>query len=426
MVTYADWDIYVSDLRNKLDRGEIIPDPEWQRGYIWKQKDEILLIDSILRGIPIPKFYLTEEYDEEKQASIHYVVDGQQRIVAIHKFLNNKFSIEIEDKEYFFKDLNAEMQKKIVNYKLNGHLIRDYTPQNVSFLFGRLNRTGIRLTNMEEWNSKFYNTNILTLVKDIQEKIFNIPYKWNYDEKEFKRGKDSYIGTIYTEENMKRMLPADDIVDLCNCLYKNKVEGGGKSVLKDFLEKNETISQRDSQNIKSKFSKTINNIVKIFSKQDLEACAFSKRTHFISLYLAIAFTIPQYYILKDPNYLKNELLSFIEKQPKKYQESVLGGIRQKAMRAKRVNYLKKIILSGNIDKLDSNRSFSIELRQKLWRKSNQICGICKKKIKNFDKASLDHIIPWAKGGKTEESNAQLAHKTCNEKKRDKVEGYIVF
>ena len=65
--------------------------------YIWKIKDEQLLIDSILKGIPIPKFYLTEEYSVKKGASIHYVVDGQQRLRAIYKFLNNKFSIAFKN-----------------------------------------------------------------------------------------------------------------------------------------------------------------------------------------------------------------------------------------------------------------------------------------------------------------------------------------
>ena len=80
MVEYGDWEIAVHDIKGKMDRGELVPDPDWQRGYIWKLKDERLLIDSILKGMPIPKLYLTEEYDEKKGASIHYAVDGQQQI----------------------------------------------------------------------------------------------------------------------------------------------------------------------------------------------------------------------------------------------------------------------------------------------------------------------------------------------------------
>ncbi|MHA1875158.1 MAG: DUF262 domain-containing protein [Promethearchaeota archaeon] len=61
------------------------------------------LIDSILRGIPIPKIYLTQEFDHIKQKTIHYVIDGQQRIKAIQFFLQNKYSITINNQEFSLK-----------------------------------------------------------------------------------------------------------------------------------------------------------------------------------------------------------------------------------------------------------------------------------------------------------------------------------
>ena len=103
MVSYGDWELRIHEIKGKIERGELIPDPDWQRGYIWNLRDEQLLIDSILRGMPIPKFYLTGDYDVKKGASIHYAVDGQQRLTAIYRFVTNKFSIEIEDREYLFK-----------------------------------------------------------------------------------------------------------------------------------------------------------------------------------------------------------------------------------------------------------------------------------------------------------------------------------
>jgi uncharacterized protein with ParB-like and HNH nuclease domain len=106
MVSYGDWELRVHEIKGKMDRGELVPDPEWQRGYIWKRKDEQALIDSIMRGMPIPKFYLTEEYDEDKGASIHYAVDGQQRLKAIYKFLSNEYPVSIGDQLYYFRDLS--------------------------------------------------------------------------------------------------------------------------------------------------------------------------------------------------------------------------------------------------------------------------------------------------------------------------------
>ena len=55
MVEYGNWELYLHDIKGKIDRGELKPDPDWQRGYIWNLKDEKLLIDSILKGLPIPK-----------------------------------------------------------------------------------------------------------------------------------------------------------------------------------------------------------------------------------------------------------------------------------------------------------------------------------------------------------------------------------
>lgn len=407
MVSYGDWELYVSEIKGKTERGELIPDPDWQRGYIWKLKDEQLLVDSILRGLPIPKFYLTEEYNPKKGVSIHYAVDGQQRLKAIYKFLISKFPIEINGKQYYFKDLDSSTQKKITNYKLNGHYLRDYKQADVNFLFQRLNTTGFKLTNMEVWNNEYYDTNILRMVKEIYE-----------EHKAF------YGDIIYTEENAKRMLPLDDIIDLCNCLAKGSVIGGSKKEIETFLSSHRNISTHESSIIKSKFRKTVNNIRELFSKQELEASAYSKRTHFVSLFLSVGLTIPKYYIFSDQERLKKDLLDFIENPPEEYKESVLGAIRQKVKREKRVKFLADVIKRYAV-KLDENRFFEESLKQRFWRQYNRVCQICKKKISNYKDATLDHKKPWAKGGKTEENNAQLAHRKCNQKKRDEFEKFII-
>lgn len=408
MVKYGDWELRVHEIKGKIDRGELIPDPDWQRGYIWKLRDEQLLIDSIIRGMPIPKFYLTEEYDARKGASIHYAVDGQQRLKAIHRFLGSKFSIQIqiEDREYFFKDLDRSMQQKITTYKLNGHYLEDFTQADINFLFQRLNRTGIKLTNMEVWNNEFTGTKVLSMVKEIEQEHRSL-----------------YEGIVYTEENIKRMLPLDDIIDLCNCLSKDSIEGGGKRELESFLRNNKDIPDNESAKLKSKFRKVLINLQEVFPKQDIEASLYSKRTHFISLFLAMGLLIPKYYILTNPKQLKDDLLDFIQDPPDEYKESVLGAIRQKTKREKRVRMLQGIVLKHS-KKLDEDRAFPESLKQRFWRQYNHVCQVCNKKIQ-YQNATLDHIVPWAKGGTTEESNAQLAHKRCNQRKRDKIEKFVI-
>jgi hypothetical protein len=402
MVKYGDWELRIHEIKGKIDRGELIPDPDWQRDYIWKLKDEQLLIDSIIRGVPIPKFYLTEEYNPEKGAAVHMVVDGQQRLKAVHRFLDNQFYIKIEGRKYFFKDLDLATQEKITTYKLNGHYLGNFTQADINFLFQRLNRTGIKLTNIEEWNNEFTGTKILAMVKEIEQEH-----------------KPFYEDIIYTEGNIVRKLPLDDIIDLCNCLNRNSVVAGRKNDLVSFLKNNKDISRNQSANLKSKFRKVINNIHEIFSKQDIEDSLYRKRTHFISLFLSVGLLIVDYYIISNTTQLKKDLLDFIQDPPDEYRESVLGAIRAKVKREQRVKMLQEVILNHSI-KLDPERNFPASLRRKLYRRE-PVCQICHKKITKLRSATVDHKVPWSKGGKTEEKNAQLAHINCNQRKKDSLD-----
>lgn len=410
MPEYHPWQLQVGDLLGKWNRGEIVPDPEWQRGYIWKLKDEQLLIDSILIKMPIPKLYFTQDWDPKKQANIHNVIDGQQRLRAIQRFLTNKFPVRIEGKEYYFKDLDRDTVKKITSYELYGHALTDYKLDDVTFLFERLNRTGIKLTNMENWKSKYTDTNVLKMLFGISDEH-----------------KKYYHDVIYTEENVHRFLHLDDIVDICHSISHEGVAGGSKKDLDDFLKevKVKDISNTDANQIKNRYRKVVNSLKEILPKAELQATLFAKRTHFISLFMAILFMSSKYYLLGQVDQLKVDLTQFINNPPDEYRESVLGGIRQKEKRVKRVELISAVLKKHAIE-LDKKRSFDPSLKMKLWHlPGGHECQICHKPIHEFHSATVDHKMPWAKGGKTEESNAQIAHKSCNKKKRDEYEKYIM-
>jgi hypothetical protein len=405
MVSYGDWELRVHEIKGKMDRGELIPDPDWQRSYIWNQKDEALLIDTIVRQMPMPKFFLTEEYDTRKGASIHYAVDGQQRLTAIYKFLNNKFPVEIDERDYYFRDLDRDTQQKVTTYKLSGHYLQDFTQADINFLFQRLNRTGVKLTNAEEWHNEFFGTSLLGTLQDIQQEH-----------------KHYYPSVIYTDENRKRMLPLDDIIDLCNCLLHDSVGGARKNELEAFLKAHKDMASAQASRLKSRFRKTVRNLQEVLAKADLECSLYGKRTHFLSLFLAVGLLIKQDYLLADTKKLKSDLLEFMENQPKAYQESVLGAIRDKAKRETRVKLLQQVILK-HAKPLDPNRFFPESLKMKLWRRDHT-CAIDGKPISAYRHAVVDHKEPWAKGGRTNEANAQLAHKRCNQQKRDKAEEFV--
>src|SRR3989338_3746144 len=69
---------------------KIDPKPEYQRSPVWSRKQKQLLIDTILRDLDIPKFYLRDLTDGQYESE---VVDGQQRLRAIWGFRKGEFSL---------------------------------------------------------------------------------------------------------------------------------------------------------------------------------------------------------------------------------------------------------------------------------------------------------------------------------------------
>jgi uncharacterized protein with ParB-like and HNH nuclease domain len=70
--------------------------PEWQRGEVWNTERKQQLVDSILRGWKLPKFYFVKTDNEDYE-----VVDGQQRLSAVYEFFENELSLTDESAKAF-------------------------------------------------------------------------------------------------------------------------------------------------------------------------------------------------------------------------------------------------------------------------------------------------------------------------------------
>jgi hypothetical protein len=57
---------------------------------------------------------------------------------------------------------------------------------------------------------------------------------------------------------------------------------------------------------------------------------------------------------------------------------------------------------------------------RVLKRENQVCRSCGMPVA-YNDIHFDHIIPWSKGGSTEENNIQLLCGACNRKKSDKFE-----
>ena len=73
----------------------LIVNPEYQRGEVWNDPQKKKLIDSVMRGYPLPVIYLhriRREVDEYINDRLE-IIDGQQRLNAIYEFHAGAFQL---------------------------------------------------------------------------------------------------------------------------------------------------------------------------------------------------------------------------------------------------------------------------------------------------------------------------------------------
>ena len=143
------------------DHAKINLNPAWQRGPAWKPARQVLLVDSILRGMDVPKLYLralphggSHDYD---------VVDGQQRIRAIWEFRAGNLLLEhpealpeIETHKVQglkYSDLHRDLRGRFNQFEVSVAMIEEATPDEITNLFSRL-QMGVSLNPAELRNAQ--------------------------------------------------------------------------------------------------------------------------------------------------------------------------------------------------------------------------------------------------------------------------------
>ena len=87
--------IKIKDLLDLKRNGMLTVNPEYQRGAVWKEPQQKKLIDSVLRGYPLPLIYLhhKKKVVVGMQREDLEIIDGQQRINALFLFGENALKL---------------------------------------------------------------------------------------------------------------------------------------------------------------------------------------------------------------------------------------------------------------------------------------------------------------------------------------------
>lgn len=172
-------------LTDNLKSGVITVDDSYQRKYIWQPKDQIALIETVLLGYPIPEIYLwANDTNPETGETMYSIVDGQQRLKTILRFLNDEFKltklgIDHLDADYLgksFSELVPERKREFWRYQFSARFINEsLSKEEIAKLFLRLNRTSTTLNPQELRNAEF-NGLFLRLAAEIAQHDFWTDY----------------------------------------------------------------------------------------------------------------------------------------------------------------------------------------------------------------------------------------------------------
>ncbi len=129
----------VHDVLRRINKDRFIMDPDFQRDFIWDEKKQSKLIESVLMRVPLPVFYLAED-DQGRMV----VVDGLQRLSTFRRFVNNELRLRLPDRQELyrkkFQDLSPKLQNRVEDCNLILYVLDARVSENARLdIFDRVN-----------------------------------------------------------------------------------------------------------------------------------------------------------------------------------------------------------------------------------------------------------------------------------------------
>jgi 5-methylcytosine-specific restriction endonuclease McrA len=352
--------------------GKLTIQPEYQRNYIYADgKRDVAVIESILKDYPLGLIYFNTV-----NADTFEVLDGQQRITSVGRFVTNKFAVKDESgMEQIFESIAKDKQEKILNTKL---LIYECegTESEIKEWFRTINISGVPLTNQELLNA-VYSGPFVTLGKEEFSNSQNANIqKWS-----------AYIsGSENRQEYLERAL-----------------EWVSKGKVGDYMSQHRF--DNNINELKNYFTSVIDWVSTVFIDVESEMRGLEwgrlYETYHKTPYNSKTVSDQIRKLYADP-YIKNRKGVF---------EYILGGSTDTKLLEVRV--------------FDEATKKSVYTKQKTEAEKKGIsnCPLCavgnnanKNKMWSLAEMDADHVSAWSKGGATDIKNCEMLCKTHNRAK----------
>lgn len=272
----------INDFISWEERGELEISPKYQRNSVWNGKAKSYLIDTIMRGLPIPPIFIRQSIDTKVNKSFKDVLDGQQRIRTILEFYRGMFYVQkshnIDIGGLYYNELSDEQKEDFLSYSIPVEIITTKDDSIVYDMFARLNTNNMALNKQELRNAKYWG----------EFKIFN--YRLASEIREF-----LVENKIFNDKELSRMLEIEFISTLTILILSGIKTDTPASIDKYYAKYDLEFSE--SQEVYEKFNTVIDLLKIMFNKSlGINSKLFKKKVYFYTLFATI---YNQVYGLKD-------------------------------------------------------------------------------------------------------------------------------
>lgn len=353
--------------------GKLTIQPEYQRNYIYADgggKKETAVIESLLKEYPLGLIYFNKVGKDKFE-----VLDGQQRITSIGRFVTGKFAIMEDGNPKYFDSLPADQQARIMKSKL---LIYECegTETDIKKWFETINIAGVPLNDQELLNA-IYSGPFVTLAKAEFSNSQNANIqKWS-----------AYIkGSANRQEFLERALDWVSRGDIDGYMNAHRKAG-------------------NIDELKSYFNSVIDWVSSVFIDVESEMRGLEWGRLYEEYHKKpydpkkVSAAVKK---LRDDPYVRS---------PKGIYEYILGGSRDKKL------------LDVRVFDDATKRSVYSQQTKAAEAKGISNCPHCamghdanKKRIWKLTEMDADHVAAWSKGGKTSAKNCQMLCVTHNRAK----------
>lgn len=335
--------------------------PPYQREFIYNDKEQQAVINTVLHGYPLNVMYWVKRSDDAECP--YEVMDGQQRTLSLCEYVAGKFSFEFKN----FFNQPADIQKRILDYGLTVYVCEGEQSEKLEW-FKTINIAGKQLTEQEILNAIYAGPFVSDAKRHFSKSNCGA----------YRLGKDLVMGTLNRQDYLKVAL---------NWMAEHEQRQGKKQSRVGYMATHQ--HDPNANNLWTYFQNVLN-----WAITNFEMKKFKRIMKGLDWAL--------YY-----DTFHDKTLNTVEMAKQ------ISALMRDSEIEKKTGII-PYVLTGDERHLDL-RSFPDDIKMEVWEKQGHICPLCDKEF-DFEFMEGDHIKPWREGGRTVIENCQMLCRDCNRKK----------